>query len=185
MWKEVEILLLRNYYSSLTYECVGDSNVTEDVTPELSPRYSRKYDGDYALTGYRGNIFSSSTIYSFGFGNLMNTQGVCCIGFGDNTAEVTFNDYVPTGKYQPITSTKKSNETTYDSNTKTYTTIVKFTLTNPSSNILNINEIMLGSASTYVYYTRDLLGENSFVLNANESVDFELTIKYTIAEPLQ
>ena len=44
---------------------------------------------------------------------------------------------------------------------------------------------MIGSGSTGVYYTRDLLGENSFVFNAKESVDFELTIKYTIAEPLQ
>ena len=178
-------MLLRNYYSSLTYSAVGNNKVTEDVAVELSPRYSRQYDGNYKLAYYASEIFSSDTSYAFGFGNNINTQGSCSIGFGDNTTEVTFNDYSPTGTYQAITSVLKSTETTYNDNTKTYTKIAKFTLSNPYSTILNINEIMIGSGNTKVYYTRDLLGENSFVLNAKESVDFELTINYTIAEPLQ
>ena len=178
-------MLLRNYYSSLTYSAIGNTNITEDVTPELSPRFSRTYNGNYVLMDFIPSIFSSNTTCAFSFGANMNKNAQCCIGFGDNTTEVTFNDYSPTGKYTPISSVQKTSETTYDNNTKTYTRIVKFTLTNPSSNTLNINEIMIGAAGTTVYYTRDLLGENSFVFNANESVDFELTIKYTIAEPLQ
>lgn len=178
-------MLLRNYYSGLTYSAIGNTNITEDVTPELSPRYSRKYNGDYELVYYASEIFSSGTSYAFSFGNNINKQGSCAIGFGDNTTEVTFNDYSPTGQYQPITSVLKSTKTTYNNNTKTYTKIAKFTLTNPYGTTLNINEIMLGSGNALVYYTRDLLGENSFVLNAKESVDFELTINYTIAEPLQ
>ena len=178
-------MLLRNYYSSLTYSAIGNTKVTEDVAIELSPWYSRRFNGNYSLADFISSIFSSNASCAFSFGAGMYNEAPCCIGFGDNTAEVTFNDYSPTGTYTPIRSVQKSTETTYDNSTKTYTRIVKFTLTNPSSNILNINEIMIGAGSTLVYYTRDLLGENSFVINANESVDFELTIKYTIAEPLQ
>ena len=82
-----------------------------------------------------------------------------------------------------LTSVTTSNTTTYNDNTKTYTNVRMFTITNDSSNILPVNEILIGTRG--IAYIRELLGDNSFTIGAKESVKFELTIKYTVAEPLQ
>ena len=186
-------MLLRNYYTSLTRSAVGASYVNEDVTQELSPRYSRTITGAYKTSLFVPDFISTDTIPAFKYGawytsNQTNTR---LIYFGNNTANVTFNDYAPTGEHvAEINSVRKTATTTYDENTKTYTSIETFTLTNNTNYDLPINEILLavnaysGSYAQYAY-VRELLGENSFTLNSKESVNFELTIKYTIAEPLQ
>jgi hypothetical protein len=188
----VEILLLRNYYSSLTYSAIGKNNVIEDVSPELSPRYSRRINGDYVLAPFPQSILN--TIYPCDFAYGSRTQSYYrFIGFGNNTKAVTFNDYAPTSLVgdTTITSVRATSNTTYDETSKTYTLVETYTLTNQTSKQLEVNEILLGGRGDsgneqgYIYITRDLLGDNSFTIGANESVKFELTIKYTIAEPLQ
>ena len=177
-------MLLRNYYSSLTYSAIGNTNITEEVTPELSPRYSRTNNGSYRLVSFPVNVTDTSRAFGFSYGNTI-TGDYRTIGLGNNETAVSFYDYTPHGTATSIASTRKSFSTVYDENTKTYTITELYVITNTSSNDLIINEIMLGSGNNYMYITRDLLGENSFTLNANESVNFEITIKYTIAEPLQ
>ena len=179
-------MLLRNYYTGLTNAAIGNKNITEDVSQTLSPRYSRNIAGDYVLAGFTSNFISSEYNFYFSYGATMNRDGVKAIGFGNNTTPPTFNDYIPTGNTATkLTAVKKTDNTVYDDNTKTYTNTSNYTLTNNTENDLEINEIMLGSSGTACYYTRDLLGENSFIIGANDSVNFEITIKYTIAEPLQ
>ena len=176
-------MLLRNYYSSLTYSAIGNNNVTEDVSHELSPRYSRNIAGTYVLEYFNGTFISSDNTFLFAYGTY-NITSKSCIWFGKNTAPVTFNDYAAVGDYSmQLTAVATSNTTTYNDNTKTYTNVRMFTITNNSSNILPVNEILIGT--TKIAYIRELLGENSFTIGANESVKFELTIKYTVAEPLQ
>lgn len=200
-------MLLRNYYSTLTYSSVGSSNVTEDVAQNLSPRYSRNIDGDYILNPvgntYVGVIMPSNAnqmpTFDFGAHNYTGTTSSSGYGrriwFGSNTTEPTFNDYAPVSEHiVTLASTRTSYQTTYDQATHTYTSVEAYTLTNNSNYSLEVNEILIGATSTTdIYgtnrgscaYTRDLLRENSFVIGAKESVKFELTIKYTIAEPLQ
>ena len=179
----MEILILRNYYSSLTRSSIGDDNITEDVSRELSPRYSRNIAGNYVLEFFQPTFISSSNTFSFGYGTY-NINTLSCIWFGKNTAPVTFNDYSAVGDYNVrLDAVQTSNNTTYNDNTKTYTNVRMFTITNTSSNILPVNEILIGTKT--IAYIRELLGENSFTIGANESVKFELTIKYTVAEPLR
>ena len=186
-------MLLRNYYTSLTRSSVGTSNVTEDVSKELSPRYSRTITGAYKTLPFIPEFISTEVIPAFKYGawHTSSQTNRRLIYFGNNTANVTFNDYAPTGEYvAEIDSVRKTATTTYDENTKTYTSVETFTLTNNNNYNLPINEILLavtppsGAYAQYAY-VRELLGENSFTLNSKESVNFELTIKYTIAEPLQ
>lgn len=179
----MEILLLRNYYSSLTFSAIGDSNITEEVTPELSPRYSRTTNGSYGLVDFPSTFINTRTPFVFYYGSSLSLS-VRTIGFGNNDTPVSFYDYIPQGTATTLVSTRKSYSTIYDQNTKTYTITELYVITNTSSNDLIINEIMIGSGDN-IYITRDLLGENSFTLNGNESVNFEITIKYTIAEPLK
>lgn len=178
-------MLLRNYYSTLTASTIGNTNVTEDVTQDLSPRYSRLVTGSYAIIDFRPEFFRSGA-FGFTYGNMIYSGSFPAIGFGNNTANPTFNDYTPTGNVNTaLNSVRKEYKIIYDDATKTYTCTGKYTLTNPTDNVLEINEIMLGYGDIRCYYTRDTLGDNSFTMGAKESVDFELTIKYTIAEPLQ
>lgn len=188
----MEILLLRNYYSSLTYSAIGKTNVIEDVSQELSPRYSRDVNGNYVLSPFPQAVLNSAFPCEFAYGSYF-ISAYRFIGFGNNTNAVTFNDYGPTslvGK-TPITAVRTSYNTTYDETSKTYTLVEIYTLTNRLSTPLEVNEILLGGRGSIgnengeIYITRDLLGDNSFTIGANESVKFELTIKYTIAEPLQ
>ena len=188
-------MLLRNYYSSLTFSAIGNTNITEDVATDLSPRYSRSLSGDYSLADFPAYINDLSSPIDFYYGTSQISK-VRCIWFGSGTAEPTFNDYAPTssvGAYS-ITSTRTSYASTYDDNTKTYTSVELYTLTNNTSNALEINELLYGgtgrakSNGSFNYpiaIIRILLGENSFTLEAGESVKFELTVKYTIAQPLQ
>ena len=186
-------MLLRNYYTSLTRSTVGTSNVNEDVSQELSPRYSRSITGAYNTPPFIPDFINTSYEPSFNYGAWYSVTPTNSrlIYFGDNTANVTFNDYAPTGEHTvEINSVRKSAITTYDENTKTYTSVETFTLTNNSKYDLPINEILLAISSSsggnaQYAYVRELLGGNSFTLNSKESVNFELTIKYTIAEPLQ
>ena len=176
-------MLLRNYYSSLTRTSIGYTNITEDVSHELSPRYSRNISGNYVLEFFQPSFISSENTFLFGYG-ARDVNGLSCIWFGKNTAPVTFNDYAAVGDYRiTLGAVETSNTTTYNDNTKTYTNVRMFTITNTSSNILPVNEILIGTGT--IAYIRELLGENSFTIGAKESVKFELTIKYTIAEPLQ
>ena len=185
-------MLLRNYYSSLTYSAIGNSNVIEDVSQELSPRYSRTINGKYALVPFPRDVINSLYACDFAYGPV-NQSYYRFVGFGNNTNAVTFNDYAPTSLVggARITAVRSSYNTTYDETSKTYTTVELYTLTNQSSIPLEVNEILLGGKGEFrnevgaCYITRDLLGDNSFTIGANESVKFELTIKYTIAEPLQ
>ena len=188
-------MLLRNYYSSLTYSCIGDTNVTEDVSTDLSPRYSRIMDGNYRLVNFPSYINDIHTACEFIYGTYYGGYPRR-VWFGENTAEPTFNDYAPVSSvsYVQLNATRTSYNTTYDENTKTYTTVEMYTLTNNSSHTLNINEILYGGAGrnqqdgSFNYsipIVREVLGDNSFTLQARESVKFELTIKYTIAEPLR
>ena len=187
-------MLLRNYYTSLTRTAVGIYNVTEDVSQALSPRYSRAITGAYKTPLFIPEFISTEYEPSFKYGAwyTLSQTNTRLIYFGDNTANVTFNDYAPTGEHTvQINSVRKQAITTYDENTKTYTSVETFTLTNNANYDLPINEILLAvnspSSGEYAQYAyvRELLGENSFTLNSKESVNFELTIKYTIAEPLQ
>lgn len=186
-------MLLRNYYTSLTRSAVGTSHVTEDVTQEISPRYSRSIRGEYKTPIFIPNFISTDETPSFKYGAwyTFSSTNTRLIYFGDNTANVTFNDYAPTGEHDvEINAIRKSATTTYDKNTKIYTNVETFTLTNNSNYDLPINEILLAVSSysgeyAQYAYVRELLGENSFTLNSKESINFELTIKYTIAEPLQ
>lgn len=188
----MEILLLRNYYSSLTYSAIGKTNVIEDVSQELSPRYSRAINGNYALVPFPQGILNSLYPCDFAYGSY-NQSYTRAIGFGNNTNGVTFNDYAPTSSVgnTAITAVRTNYNTTYDETTKTYTLVETYTLTNQLSTPLEVNEIFLGGKGDFasdlgfVYITRDLLGDNSFTIGDKESVKFELTIKYTIAEPLQ
>lgn len=188
-------MLLRNYYSSLTYSAIGDSNVTEDVAHELSPRYSRLPSGSYALVAFPNALLNASYPATFFYGASPNISGARCIGFGSNETPPSFNDYAPSvssGLTMQLNSTRVSSKIIYDDITKTYTLTELYTLTNTTKNNLVINEILLGglgsiigTTSIQLYVTRDLLGNNSFTISGNESVKFELTVKYTIAEPLQ
>ena len=200
-------MLLRNYYSSLTYSSIGKSNVTEDVAKNLSPRYSRSIAGNYILNpignNYVGVILPSNIerepTFDYGandyIGGSSSYKYARRIWFGNNTASPTFNDYAPTSeRIVTLGSTRTSYQTSYDETTHTYTSVETFTLTNNSNYILEVNEILMGATTSTddsgnnrgsCAYTRDLLGENSFSIGAQESVKFELTIKYTIAEPLQ
>lgn len=191
-------MLLKNYYTCLTGAAIGTYNVTEDVSSDLSPRYSRLRSGAYQIitgnllySAISSNAVTSRKFFYGAYNSFTNSDRACSvIGFGNNTEDVTFNDYTPTGDVSvSLVSTFKSASTTYDNNTKTYTHTSLYTLTNNSNYALPINEIMLGfytDVSDYlVYFTRDLLGNNSFTIESKESVNFELSIKYTIAEPLQ
>lgn len=185
-------MLLRNYYSSLTYSAIGKSNVIEDVSPELSPRYSRAINGNYILVPFPQAAINSQYVCDFAYGSV-NQSYYRFVGFGNNTNAVTFNDYAPTSLVgnTSIRTVRTSYKTTYDETSKTYTLVELYTLTNPLSTALEVNEILVGGRGSIgdetgaCYITRDLLGDNSFTIGANESVKFELTIKYTIAEPLQ
>lgn len=186
----MEILLLKNYYTSLTLSAVGNANVTEDVSQEVSPRYSRLANGNYSLANFKPYVFSANYLPEFiYYGTVYSTaSGQRAIWFGNGTAPVTFNDYAPTATlFQRLTFTRASYNVVYDETTKTYTSTEIYTITNPSDANLKITEILLGApeANYGIAYIRELLGENSFTLGARESVKFELTIKYTIAEPLQ
>lgn len=180
----MEKLILRNYYSSLTASAIGENQVTEDVSQNLSPRYSRNIFGQYSPTGFSPSFTNSGYVYSFCYGTKIPT-GSITIWFGKNTAPVTFDDYAPVSDYAgfQLTAVQTSTNTIYDSNSKTYTNVRMYTITNPSDKELPVNEILIGSDRTA--YLREVLNENSFIIGANESVKFELTIKYTIAEPLQ
>lgn len=186
----MEILLLKNYYTSLTFSAIGNSNVTEDVSQEVSPRYSRLLDGSYALADFKPYVFSPSYGMSYiSYGKqYSSTSGQRALWFGSGTNPVTFNDYAPsTIQNVNIIFTRSSYTVVYDETTKTYTSTEIYTLTNNTDLTLEITEILLGAPMGYygIAYIRELLGENSFTFNARESVKFELTIKYTIAEPLQ
>ena len=178
-------MLLRNYYSTLTASTIGNRNVTEDVAQELSPRYSRLVNGSYAIKDFRPEFFKFGS-FGFTYGNMIFDGDTPVIGFGNNTANPTFNDYTPTGNVKTtLNGVRADFKTIYDDATKTYIFTGNYTLTNPTDNVLEINEIMLGYGNIECYYTRDTLGDNSFTIGAKESVKFEITIKYTIAEPLQ
>ena len=182
----MEILLLRNYYSSLTSASIGSYHVTEDISPELSPRYSRTIKGTYVQAKFAPNFISTNEDFGFAYGPTL-TGANNIIWFGKNTSPVTFNDYAPIGDYTvDLTRSQTKCNATYNSDTKTYTIISEYTLTNHSDNDLPVNEILIGrGADSGVAYIREVLGENSFTIGAKESVKFEITIKYTIAEPLQ
>ena len=198
-------MLLRNYYANLVGMSIPSGNIT-DVSSELSPRYARDMANVYF---YMANPTTQSLQYlstgnmRFVYGNLSSAYSTPSgyqnlpmpfIAFGKGTNEPTFNDYSVSTDYSSpvfIVNVFKNINTTYNENTKTYTTIANWTFTNKSTNNLEINEICLGvsnphQSSTYrhMIYTRDLLTE-SFTLEAGESANFELTIKYTIPEPLQ
>lgn len=188
-------MLLRNYYSSLTTSALGTgSYISEDVSQDLSPRYSRNYRGDYVLAQFPAWLLDLSVNPTFLFGQSSYPRALRVVNFGNNTTDVTFNDYGATGTSTQLSDIRTDYKTTYDENTKTYTSIETFTLTNNTENVLEINEILLGGCGfetstngrgAQIYVTRNLLGENAFTMSARESVKFELTIKYTIAEPLQ
>lgn len=191
----MEILLLRNYYSSLTASAIGNTNVTEDVSPNLSARYSRRPNGEYYLAFFPTDLLNTYTGCNFYYGNYIPSSNIRFVGFGNNTNQPTFEDYAPGGLVKgTLSANRTSNNTVYDANTKTYTLTETYTLTNNTDNIIEVNEILYGGSgysisdsgrSAAIYVTRDLLNENSFSIGAKESVKFELTIKYTIAEPLQ
>ena len=178
----------------MTYSAIGNTNVTEDVSYELSPRYSRLPNGSYALVAFPDALLNANYAPVFYYGAGV-TSGARCIGFGSNETAPSFNDYAPSVSptlARQLNSVRTSSKTVYDDMTKTYTLTETYTLTNPSSNDLLINEILLGglgsiisTTSNQLFVTRDLLGDNSFTIAGNESVKFELTVKYTIAEPLQ
>lgn len=188
-------MLLRNYYSLMTYAAIAGTNEAEGVTEDLSPTYSRRTDGTYFRYSLPSFIpFKENSSTKFFYGRSVYQQGsfLRIIWFGNNTTEPNFNDYAPQSDYNEyIDSSRTSYNLTYDDVTKTYTSVELFTLINSSSNDLPINEIMIGFCygtdprSTSFAISRDILGNNSFVLEAGESVKFELTIKYTIAEPLR
>ena len=181
-------MLLRNYYTGLTASAIGTNNITEDVSQNLSPRYSRTTNGNYALAFFTSNFIQTNQEFKFIYG-IVPTPYSFTIWFGKNTSAVNFNDYAPIADYNVIlTSSETKNSTTYDDNLKTYTNVREYTLTNNSDNDLIVNEILIGGSNNVPYgtaYLRELMGDNSFTISAKESVKFELTIKYTIAEPLQ
>lgn len=203
----MEILLLKNYYTALTatmfryYQLIDGEN---DIT--LSPRYSITIDGNYAQCSLFGNLYAKNFLQDyidyFAYGKQAYTGGGTSSGenpsivwFGSGTNEPLFTDYAPTADIKiSLTKTNKSISRRYDANTKTFIVTTLYVLTNNSSNNLPINEILIGGAygievrpstPNSCAFIREVLGENSFVLEAGESVNFELTIKYTIAEPLQ
>lgn len=184
-------MLLRNYYTGLTNSAIGNYNVTEDVSPEISPRFSRNITGNYERADFLPKVFNLDNTSSICYGATSSSIYGRQIWFGNNTSPVTFYDYAPTGENPTVfSSTRTEATTTYDEATKTYTSVELYTITNGTTNTYPINEICLGGAYSQtsgkrVIYLRELLGENSFVLGPSESVKFELTIKYTIAEPLQ
>lgn len=198
-------MLLRNYYANLVGMSIPTENIT-DVSSELSPRYARDMTNTYFYMTYpttQSLQYLSTSNMRFVYGNLSSSYSTPSgytnlpmpfIAFGKGTNEPTFNDYSVLTDYSSpvfIANVFKNISTTYNENTKTYTTIANWTFTNKSSNNLEINEICLGVSNPYqsgtyrhMIYTRDLLVE-SFTLEAGESANFELTIKYTIPEPLQ
>lgn len=190
----------------MTYS--SNSRITdteEGITPELSPSYSRLINGTYArktlpsitpfaLSSLSGNDGYKSAI-GYGANSIYSTSTTpdILIYLGKSNNEPTFGDYAPaTDVNVRLAYQFKKRSASYDTTTKTYTNTVEVTLTNNSENILEVNEILLAYAtsssnisSNAVCVSRDILGENAFTIGANESVGFELTIKYTIAEPLQ
>ena len=178
----------------------GENEVTE------SPRYSLNIKGEYVQCSLFGNLYAANFlngyIESFSYGRTASYGGGTSSGenpslvwFGSGTNEPVFTDFAPTANFeQYITKTNKSITRTYDPVTKTYTVTSLYVLTNPGTKDMAINEILIGGAYGIEYrpslpnccaFIREVLGENSFILEAKESVNFELTIKYTIAEPLQ
>ena len=180
-------MLLRNYYAGMTYNSVGNSNVTEDVSPELSPRYSRLFNGNYDLMPFYSNAFNPSYEAPIAYGKYTGYQEPRVIWLGSGETETNFNDYTITGNSVALRATHTKTVTTYDATTHTYTSVEEYTITNPSTTDLPVNEIGIGGSNgnRAVIYFRELLLENAFIISANESVKFELTTKYTIAEPLQ
>ena len=194
----MEKLLLKNYYTALTAQSVAvQGTQIEGETADNNPRISTAINGDKAynvlLTNDTIGLFPKYFFY--GAINNSSTGGNSGAGhhcwFGSSTAEVKFSDYAPVsniGNYN-LVGTKKSTTISYDETTKTYTMNGLYTITNNNNVELPINEICLGYTIAYLsnsfIITRDLLGENSFILGAKESVNFEITIKYTIAQPLQ
>lgn len=203
----MEILLLKNYYTALTATMFnfnalidGENEVTE------SPRYSLNINGEYVQCSLFGNLYAANFlngyIDKFCYGRETYYGGGTSPGnnpsivwFGSGTNDPSFTDFAPTTNFkQSIIKTNKSLRRTYDPITKTYTITSLYVLTNSGSNNMVINEILIGgaygienrpSSANCCAFIRDVLGENSFVLEVGESVNFELTIKYTIAEPLQ
>ena len=200
-------MLLRNYYTALTANMFhfnslidGENEVTQ------SPRYSLNINGEYVQCSLFGNLYAenflNNYIDNFCYGRQTYTGGGTSSGenpsivwFGSGTNEPTFTDFAPTANFiRVIVKTNKSITRTYNPITKTYTVTSLYVLTNSGSDDMAINEILIGGAygierrpstPNSCAFIRDVLGENSFILEAGESVNFELTIKYTIAEPLQ
>lgn len=175
-----------------------------DIT--LSPRYSITIDGNYVQCSLFGNLFASNFLngyidnfaygrQTYNGGGISTGQNPSIVWFGSGTNEPSFTDYAPTANFKAsITKTNKSLTRVYDANTKTFTVTSLYVLTNNSNNDLPINEILIGGAygienrpstPNSCAFIREILKENSFILEAGESVNFELSIKYTIAEPLQ
>lgn len=200
-------MLLKNYYTALTASFIGGSGlISGEEDTANSPRYSKNILGNTVACQLLGNLYgatftknSPDDIYYGAIaptgGGTSSYENPTCIWFGKNTTEPSFTDFAPQADYKvALGKTLTSSTLTYDANTKTYTRIYKYTLTNNSDYDLEINEILLGgsfgltngkSSEGACAFTRDILGENSFTILSKESVKFELTIKYTIAEPLQ
>ena len=192
-------MLLKNYYtcSTATEVSTTDSLIYNEESKELSPRFSKSIVGDlHAVNKYAMPLRGIDFFHYGKYNRSQNSSGNGNAGsgcwFGNSTIEPTFDDYTVSGDYStPLTKVYKGLEGSYDGSTKTYTVVASYTLTNPTSNQLVINEIALGFTPSYgsgvgsYLITRDLLGSEAFTIEANESVNFELTIKYTIAEPLR
>lgn len=192
-------MLLKNYYTSL---CAKDTSTTDAVMTgetdiNTSPRFSTSLNGQKHAVPQYSFPFNGSFVFYYGNYNVsQSSSGNIDAGnkcwFGNSNVAPSFEDYsVNADTTLKLTSTYKSVDTSYNESTKTYTRTWKYVLYNGSSNALDIKEIYLGFTPSYgngvgsYLVTHDLLGENEFTIEAGESVNFELTILYTIAQALQ
>ena len=77
-------MLLRNYYTGLTASAIGTNNIIEDVSENLSPRYSRTTNGNYALVFFSSNFIQTNQEFHFIYG-IESSPYPFTIWFGKNT----------------------------------------------------------------------------------------------------
>ena len=142
-------MLLRNYYSALTYSSVGNSNVTEDVVPELSPRYSRLFNGNYDIMSFYSNVFNPTYEPPIAYGKYTGYTQSRVIWLGSGETETNFNDYTITGTSIGLRATRSKNITTYDATTHTYTSVEEYTITKKNHKGL-INDLLLININTFL-----------------------------------
>ena len=115
---------------------------------------------------------------------LSSAYGVC---FGSDDTPVTYDDYTLTALGIDFTINNFSAGTpTYDESNRTWSNIIEFDLTNTSSTDVDVKEvgIITGGSSGANYHSliyREGL-ENPFTLQANQTVHYAHTIKFTMPE---